>query len=44
MIQDDDSIVIRDTAKDAQFEADLNRGLDLALQYNHGRELTWTFL
>lgn len=43
MIQDDDNIVIRDTAKDAQFEADLNRGLDLALQYNRGRELAWTF-
>lgn len=43
MIQDDDNIVIRDTVKDAQFEADLNRGLDLALQYNRGRELTWTF-
>ena len=43
MIQDDDNIVIRDTAKDAQFEADFNRELDLAILYNHGRELTWTF-
>lgn len=43
MIQDDDNIVMRDTAEDAQFEADLNRELDSAVQYNRGREISWTF-
>lgn len=43
MIQDDDNIVMQSTAEDAQFEADLNQELEKAVQYNRGRELSWTF-